>query len=257
LQPDEIRRLLAIHPGRSVWAPATLEYALVAPWRHRVEISHLAEISAVRHPEAIVEAAAERCSDAGDELLMTVELEEVRRPLFYDRIGFDLLEEIVTYEWDGRLRAPRPAVEMAFEPADAGDPAVRAELLALDHAAFPWLWWNSDLECQTYGLTPGVELHLGRIGGRAAAYVGITSFPGWGHLDRIAVRPDAQGQGYGQAALAFAVDRLRRRGARRVGLSTQSNNDRSRRLYERFGFRRYPGNDYRLYGRSLTGSQAT
>ena len=68
------------------------------------------------------------------------------------------------------------------------------------------------------------------------------------HLDRIAVRPDLQGSGYGAATLAFTVETLFHRGSRRVGLSTQATNHRSRRLYERFGFRRTPGHDYDLYG---------
>lgn len=251
MQPDEIRRLLAVHPGRSVWSPETFEYAIIGPWRHRPEIGQLVDLSAIRHSEALIEAVAERCHAAGDAMIVSIELDEVRRPVFYERLGFDLLEEIVSYEWSGRASPPLAASSLRFEPVDLGDDRARKMLLDLDHASFPWMWWNSEQEFEIYGVTPGVEVYVGSYERRPAAYLGLTLFPGWGHLDRIAVHPGFQGEGMGQAALAFAVGRMLRRGARRIGLSTQRNNDRSRRLYERFGFRRAPSNDYRLYGRVI------
>ncbi len=120
----------------------------------------------------------------------------------------------------------------------------------LDHQAFPWLWWNCRDEFLQYAGSPGVAIELGRDeSGRAVAYIGTTRYRTWGHLDRIAVAPDIQGRGLGRAALDYAVMTLARSGARRVGLSTQARNHRSRRLYDTYGFRRSPGNDYRLYGR--------
>jgi ribosomal protein S18 acetylase RimI-like enzyme len=251
VQPEEIRRLLAVYPGRSVWAPSSLEYAVIGSWRHRKEIGQLIELSAVRHPKSIIDAAVERCIEAGDRLLVSVELDEIRRPVFYDRIGFELLEEIVTYEWTGRAAPVITDPPVRFESVDLTEPRWRTILLDIDHAAFPWLWWNSDLEFQAYALIPGVEVQVGFVDRQPVAYLGMTYFPGWGHLDRIAVDPAYQGIGVGQAGLAFAMVRLLRRGARRIGLSTQSNNLRSRRLYERFGFRRASSNDYRLYGRLI------
>jgi ribosomal protein S18 acetylase RimI-like enzyme len=48
--------------------------------------------------------------------------------------------------------------------------------------------------------------------------------------------------------LTFAIESLRRQGARRIGLSTQGTNRRSQRLYQRFGFIRTPDLDYQLFG---------
>ena len=90
-----------------------------------------------------------------------------------------------------------------------------------------------------------------RLGDQPVAYAGLTSYLGWGHLDRIAVLPALQNRGFGQEALGFAINRLALQGARRVGLSTQRSNVHSQHLYERFGFRRAWGNDYRVYGRFL------
>jgi ribosomal protein S18 acetylase RimI-like enzyme len=157
----------------------------------------------------------------------------------------------VTFELD-RLPPPaRRSGRLRFVPVNSSDARSRATLLAIDHAAFPWLWQNCELEFETYGLTPGVELFLGLLDNQPVSYVGLTSYLGWGHLDRIAVLPELQGQGLGQEGLAFALDRLAMQGSRRVGLSTQRSNVHSQHLYERFGFRRAWGNDYRVYGRYL------
>ena len=246
-----VRALVETYPGRSVWAPNTLEFALLAPWRHRPEIAVVQDLAAARHPEALIAAAIERCRAAGDALVLVIELDETRRPSFYARAGLHPLEEVVTYELERAMAAPMPSGSLAFEPVAPGDDRAMAELLRIDHAAFPWLWWNSPEEFSAYMATPGVSLALGRDGGRAVAYIGATSYAGWAHLDRIAVEPEAQGRGLGREALAAAIDLLTARGARRVALSTQRANERSQRLYERFGFRRSPGHDYRLYGAPL------
>lgn len=251
IEPDDVRRTLFSYPGRSVWLPETLEFAIVAPWRHRTEVANIQELAAVRHPELLVEAVVERCADARAALVVTIELEEVRRPAFYDRVGFRLLDEVVMFELD-RLPPPgHSSRRLRFVAADPFDADTRETLLAIDRAAFPWLWRNNDLEFNAYGLVSGVELFLGLLDGQPIAYAGITSYLGWGHLDRIAVVPSLQGHGFGQETLAFAIDRLARLGSQRVGLSTQRGNIRSRHLYDRFGFRRIWGNDYRLYGRYL------
>src|SRR6476661_8694768 len=69
IDPEEVRRILFSYPGRSVWLPDTLEFAVVAPWRHRLEVANIRHLVAVRHPELLVEAAVER-SDAHDALLV-------------------------------------------------------------------------------------------------------------------------------------------------------------------------------------------
>jgi ribosomal protein S18 acetylase RimI-like enzyme len=249
--PDEIHRILDVYPGRSVWAPETLEFAIAAPWRHRNEIANIQELSAVRHPEQLIEAVAHRARSKGAALVLSIELDETRRAAFYQRIGFSEIEEVITYELNQPLRLVNPVQNLRFIQADTTDPEALARLCAIDHAAFPWLWWNSSLEFEVYGLTPGVEIHIGYSGSEPVSYVGFTTYPGWGHLDRIAVIPGAQGSGLGRESLDFAVSSLMRQGARRIGLSTQKVNVRSQQLYERYGFRRSRANDYRLYGKYL------
>jgi ribosomal protein S18 acetylase RimI-like enzyme len=252
--PRELEQHLLEHPGMSWWVPATGEYLIGGPWRHRAEIAAVQELTARLQPEALVAAFTAGCRERGLDLAIMLDQHETRRESFYRRIGFDLLQEIIIYELP-RLPRPIPAPKaLRFEPLT---PEANDELLAVDHAAFPWLWWNNAAEFAAYGALYGVELFLGREpDGTPVAYVGLTSYRGWGHLDRIAVIPDRQGLGYGLDALNFAAARLAEHGARRIGLSTQADNIRSQHLYERYGFRRFPGSDYTIYGTWLSDDES-
>jgi len=248
LSAAALRAIVADYPERSVWLPATSEYVVLAPWRHRREVAVLQEIAAVGNAEAMIAAAVERSRRAGDVLTLAIEMDETRPPAFYRRAGLAPLEEIVTYEFELGACAPwRADGRLDFRPVRPLDPDHLAALLRIDHAAFPWLWWNSEAEFRAYHDTPGVQLYLGFAASRPVAYAGVTTYAGWGHLDRMAVVPEAQGGGLGREALAFAIATLARHGARRVALSTQRDNVRSQRLYEGFGFRRSPAFDYRLF----------
>lgn len=252
LQPNAVRKLLEQYPDRSVWLPSSLEYIVTAPWRHRPEIAAIQELVAVGGAENLISAAIDRCRRAGDHLVLAVEMDELRRPSFYERVGMDMIEEIMTYEIEVNTARQLPHLPpIEFRRVSTTNPEDVQALLAIDHVSFPWLWWNSAAEFRIYGDTPGVDLYLGLVDGRPISYLGLTTFPAWGHLDRVAVIPDMQGRGYGRSAIAFALATLTRTGARRVALSTQKANLRSQLLYERFGFHRSPGFDYRLYGAQL------
>jgi len=239
---------LRARPGRSVWIPETLEYALLGSWRNRPEIASIDDMVAIRNIEPLLRTAFERCLERGDELMLALELETHRGASRYERAGLELLEEVITYEIEVR-RIPRmPRRHLWLSPISADDDAAIDRVTALDQAAFPWLWRNSRAEFDVYLTTPGVEVSFLVSDGMPVAYVGTTFFSGWGHLDRIAVEPDLQGRGLGRAALILAIDTMRQRGARRVGLSTQQSNYRSQRLYQRLGFERTSGMDYQLFG---------
>ncbi len=242
------RNLVERNPGRSVWVPATLEYALIGSWRNRSEIASVEDLVAVRHLEPLLHAAVERCADHGNDLLLAIELDSPRSPSRFERAGFEMLEEVITYEADIGRDPWSASSQLRPVPVKADDTRQVDLVTGMDQAAFPWLWRNSREEFDVYLRTPGVEVSLIEANGEPVAYFGVTLFSGWGHLDRIAVVPDQQGRGYGLEALGLAVDAMRQRGARRVGLSTQRTNFRSQRLYERFGFHRTSENDYRLFG---------
>jgi ribosomal protein S18 acetylase RimI-like enzyme len=52
----------------------------------------------------------------------------------------------------------------------------------------------------------------------------------------LAILPAAQGQGVGAQLLSDMVMRFTRRGFRSFTVNTQETNERSQRLYQRFGF---------------------
>ena len=61
-----------------------------------------------------------------------------------------------------------------------------------------------------------------------------------GYVQRLAIRPDAQGRGLGLALLTDGLRWMRTHGARTAFVNTQIDNDRALDLYERAGFRRLP-----------------
>ena len=239
--------IVGAYPRRSVWNPASGDYAIVNGWRHRPEIAHLFELAAPRDPIAVVRSAMAAASDDGAQLFIAVETDSTRRPAFYERLGMSLMEEVVSLEHP----APKPREQRVddIRPLRELDGTTLDQIVALDHAAFPWIWWNSAKEFETYVEEPGVELYGVVLGGRIVAYIGFTAFLGWGHIDRVAVVPDLRRQGLGLILTRFAMDRLVRVGARRIGLSTQDTNVPARRMYEKLGFVRQLATDYRLYGR--------
>ena len=237
-------------PGRSVWCPDSLEYVLASPWRHRPEIVNLSNLAAIRHTEALIRASADRSRELGDALTLVLDLDEERPAGFYRRAELDLIERILTYELRRSSSHEREQVDytLRFVRAHPDEPEQLAALIDVDQQAFPWLWWNSTEEFFHYADQPGVEIYLGFDGDRAVSYCGFTLFRGWAHLDRIAVLPNMQRRGLGRATLAFTVNEVFQRQVDRIGLSTQEQNIRSRKLYEGFGFRRSPGYDYGLHG---------
>ena len=251
---SELVQIAASEPRLSVVQRRTGEFLIGGFWRHREEISTILELAATASAIDLLHGFVDASDGHGVKLVVASEQAERRKRQFYAGAGFDLIEEIVVYEM-ARIRPVSADTRgLRFEPFDCRDSSQLDELLELDNQSFPWLWWNSAGEFHDYANAPGVEIDLGRDErGRLLAYVGTTRFRTWGHLDRIAVDPEVQGRGLGKAALDHAVMKLARAGARRVGLSTQARNIRSRQLYESYGFKRAPTHDYRIYARRTDG----
>lgn len=239
---------LRMHPGRSFWLPETGEYIVGEPWRHRDEITAIADISARNNGMALLARMRQAQNEPAHELIVMTDFAGARQPSFYTGLGLGLMQEVLCYEL--RTLPPQPPRGLlSFSAVTHERLDDLAALIAVDHASFPWLWWNSAAEFAAYEQVPGVALYIGADDrGTLVSYVGITHFRGWGHLDRIGVVPGYQGAGYGLESLRFAVQMLASGGASRIGLSTQANNTRSQHLYHRFGFQRTYQNDYNIYG---------
>ncbi len=247
---QDVARIIQENPGLSLWVPDTGEYLVGGPWRHRSEITAVMEMTAQTNAERLLQGLLDSGERAGKRLVIASEHNESRQSVFYSHAGYDLIEEILIYELNRIRPVTKVEPRLSFETVDLRHPAIFEELLELDHRSFPWLWWNSREEFENYAGSFGVNIYLGRDhSGQAVSYIGVTRFRNWGHLDRIAVDPTVQHQGYGLESLDWSVRLLSESGARRVGLSTQARNVQSRRLYERYGFQRSPSQDYTLFGK--------
>lgn len=253
---EDLRKIATSPDALTLWNTRSGEYIVAGKWRHRAEILEVTELGAVSGAIELVQALVRLAELRGYDLILVSERSERRKEQFYDSSGFEPIEEIIIYELH-HLRPPRHRpLSPVFTRVDLHNERAYGDLVALDHQAFPWLWWNSEAEFENYAASPGVEIELALdAAGQPLAYVGYTKLRSWGHLDRIAVSSNAQGQGLGRASLEYAVARMVAVGARRIGLSTQANNHVSRALYESFGFHRNASHDYRLYGRWIHGQQ--
>jgi ribosomal protein S18 acetylase RimI-like enzyme len=250
LEEGDAEALVIQAPGWSKWHPASGEFLIVTPWRHRMEIPAVNVMSAFHHEDALLAASIASAEKQGAAAFVLLETYETRQPSFYARNGMQRLETIVTYELTqpGAFLKQMTRRRQQFVKLDRQTAELGEAVLNLDHVAFPWLWWNSAEEFSNYLSIPNIEVWAGTLDGNVISYVGFTHFWCWSHLDRIAIRPDAQRQGFGREALHFAVERMLEQGATRVGLSTQGENEASRNLYESIGFRETPGHNYDVHG---------
>lgn len=252
---NDLNRTLSVFPGRSSWIPDADEILVVGPWRNRTDIATVAQISAVRRLDDLIATSRDASFRLEADAFVMPEWNETRNARFYERNGLDLLEDVISFEIDSGVSRPDDLRSSDVARLETIDSPLLDRIMRIDHAAFPWLWRNSRLEFEHYLFTPGVEIWaLRNQDGAPVSYAGITSYAGWGHLDRIAVDPEYQGQGIGARTVRFAIARLRQLGARRVGLSTQRSNVRSQRLYAHIGFEQTWQNDYRIYGTLAPGA---
>lgn len=226
----------------SWYMPGTNSYLVAGPWRNRSELAEVFESRGERHRPALWSAMVE--GGEGRYSAVLIDPSEFRSAAgFYRGAGVGLLEEVMVLR-TGSL--PGPDVPMDLEITPMRTRGLES-LIVIDHSAFPWLWRNSREEFQEYLETPDVSVWIGLSGGEPVGYVGVTVLGGWGHVDRLAVRGDHQGNGYGSQLLSWALRNLQQAGARYVQLSTQGSNEPSQQLYTRFGFRQTHGG-YKLYG---------
>lgn len=248
--PTSLAAHLARHPGSGWVIPTTGEYLIAEPWRRRDEIGGVLEIHARRGRGALLAQAAADLRARGVRVLLLPEGDWATHARVYTEQGFARLERVIYYQLLGLEGGPvvtRPLPPLEFAPLTA--PHLDA-VLAVDHAAFPWLWWNSEAEFRVYYAQAGVQVWLGWADGVPVAYAGFTILERWAHLDRLAVDPAWHGRGYGAGMLNFALQRMAAAGANRVTLSTQETNTQSQRLYRGFGFRQTT-EAYDIYGHWL------
>ncbi len=242
LSREELSRHVGRYPRMSWHIPGAQSYLVAGPWRNRADIAEVLETRGERHRLVLWRCLLEDRADEYGAVL--VDAAEYRSATgFYRDVGVEMLEEVLVLRTSA---LPGPPVEQTVEMQPMRNRGID-ELMRVDRDAFPWLWWNSREEFEEYLDTPGVTMWVAMRNEEMLGYVGITQLREWGHIDRLAVRPQFQGNGYGTQLLAWALQRLADSGARYAQLSTQESNERSQGLYQRFGFRPTRGS-YKLYG---------
>ncbi|MCR4408474.1 MAG: GNAT family N-acetyltransferase [Anaerolineae bacterium] len=151
--------------------------------------------------------------------------------------SFTIVNRILTYaKEDGRI--PDRGNQMVHvRPAEKAD---LAAVVALDEVTFDPLWRNTpDILAEIWARSP--YFTVAELDGRIVGYQFNDVDGEHGHLTRIAVHPDFQGQGIGVRLMAEAIDFFRAAGVRVITLNTQKDNSNAQRLYRWFGFRRLEG----------------
>ena len=137
---------------------------------------------------------------------------------------------------------------LRIEPADPGEPPVRAMIAQLDaylEALYPVM--SNHLVPVDELRGPGVVFLVARLQGRLVGCGAVVDRDGeYGEVKRMYVRPDCRGTGVGRALLAALAAQARGRGLPMLRLETGIAQPEALALYERAGFRRRtPFGDYR------------
>lgn len=146
--------------------------------------------------------------------------------------GFTERTEVITLAKRDRT-APcvgRPSITLR--------PASRADfgtLALIDRLAFAPMWWRSEATIRRRATTAS-RFMLAEDAGEVLGYAESEQRPPMAHLNRIAVRPDHDGEGIGACLLEQVLTSLWESGVQTISLNTQRTNRRARRLYSRFGF---------------------
>jgi ribosomal protein S18 acetylase RimI-like enzyme len=157
--------------------------------------------------------------------------------------GFDEINRVIMMAW-------HPQDTVSDDRSDAFNirPMNLDDLAAvesIDASAFGSVWQNSlgslEIAFRQAAVATVVEEE-----GALIAYQISTTTPMGGHLARLAVRPEHQGIGIGEALVRDMLSQFYRRGAQTVSVNTQKDNRASISLYQKAGFS-LTGEEYPLY----------
>jgi ribosomal protein S18 acetylase RimI-like enzyme len=205
----------------------------IAAWQGRADVASLALRGRGPLAPASVERLLARVRAEGYREVVTNALAPAATLPLVDA-GFDVR---------GRLRvlvhdfADLPEVTRRTRRAHRSE---RAAMVDADRAAFDEFWrLDANGLREAARATPSSHLRVTRDHG-PLGYALFGRATTDGYVQRLAVHPEVQGCGYGTALLTDGLHWLRRRGATRAYVNTQSDNDRAYALYERSGFRALP-----------------
>jgi GNAT superfamily N-acetyltransferase len=119
--------------------------------------------------------------------------------------------------------------------------ADRDRLIEIDAAAFDEFWRFDELALrEALRATPKAHVLVAPAVSAATGYALFGRSGLTGYVQRLAVAPEAQGEGLGRALLGDGLRWMRDHGATRAMVNTQEDNERALDLYQRTGFSRLP-----------------
>ncbi len=150
------------------------------------------------------------------------------------RSNFKLLNMIVMLEWKGNslpktILSPQIDIR-SMHPDDL------PEITQIDHLAFSSLWQNS-LKGLTNAFNQPGYCTVATQQDRILGYQISTSDPFQGHLARLAVHPDHQGQEVGAGLVMDLLNRMVKNDVYTITVNTQIDNYASLAIYKKFGFK--------------------
>ena len=253
-------------PGFVVWenSHGVLEGALsIRPEADTVGWVRLFAASAATSPAQVWEAlwphAIAPLQTRGTRWIAAMPFTDWFRRLLEEK-DFRLTEEVAMLVWKRQpLPAFTPPQRLHLRPMVASDLAAVA---ALDAKAFAPFWQMSP-ESFTVALARSVWATVieDPTSSQILGFQISTPSPLGGHLARIAVHPQAQGQGIGRWLVHNALTFFQRNQAEQVTLNTQGTNTKALAIYQRMGFQdhgeRYPVYRYDLQAHKASNGNAT
>lgn len=157
--------------------------------------------------------------------------------------GFQKITDVVFLSWQNPRRSSfNLSSPVHIRPMRKDDISAVTDV---DWAAFDPLWRNSSISLEA-ALRQSAVSSVAELDGRIMGYQISTAGHMGGHLARLAVVPEMQGQHVGKLLLLDLLQQFDVRGVRRVSVNTQADNPVSLHIYEKLGFA-YTGEKYPVF----------
>lgn len=218
-------------------SPAQRVHIRIRPWRGDAATAECmaSPIGSIVTPDLVADAL-ERARAHGFERVVTPAMPPYEwRP--YLEAGLEIREHLHLFGHDLTDLPDLPPVRL--RRARRRD---LATIIEVDHGAFGE-FWRLDARAlrEAARATATSRTRVATDGGRIVGYALYGRSGQRGYLQRLAVRPDAEGRGIGTALVVDGLRWLRRRRAHEVLVNTQESNERAAALYGHLGFRTRPG----------------
>jgi ribosomal protein S18 acetylase RimI-like enzyme len=220
--------------SRGVTEPETIEQhgerVRLASWRADGQVAHLSPTAMRPLSATFIDSCLERLRARGFTTVVTSALSADEGAGFL-KAGFEVQEKLELLSHDLERV---PGVDHRLHRPWRG---ARPRVLAVDALSFDAFWrlHKGGLD-DALGATPSVRFRVHGWGNGLDAYVIGGRGSGTGYVQRLAVHPDARGQGLGRSLVGDVLRWMKRRGAARALVNTQQANAAALALYRSCGF---------------------